>query len=116
VAPPTFVDFLAEAAEGLNLSFVGCSDDFMNLPAASDSLRPSQANELAYLQYTSGSTRFPRGVMIAQETVMNNLSQISKHGVKSRPEDRAMSWLRIGPCPGFRFSMTWDWSGLCWPR
>jgi fatty-acyl-CoA synthase len=31
--------------------------------------------------------------MITQETVMNNLSQISKYGVKSQTEDRAMSWL-----------------------
>ncbi len=93
VAPPTFVDFLTEAAGGLNLTFVGCSDDFMELPEASARLIPSEADELAYLQYTSGSTRFPRGVMITQETVMNNLSRISNYGVKARPGDRAMSWL-----------------------
>jgi fatty-acyl-CoA synthase len=93
VAPPTFLDFLTEAAENLDLKFVGCSDDFMDLPPASQELIPSGVKELAYLQYTSGSTRFPRGVMITQETVMNNLSRISKHGVQARPGDRAMSWL-----------------------
>ena len=93
VAPPTFVPFITEAAKDLELRFVGNSEDFKDLPAASHPLKPSDTNELAYLQYTSGSTRFPRGVMITQETVMNNLSSISKYGVKIRPGDRAMSWL-----------------------
>jgi fatty-acyl-CoA synthase len=84
VAPPTFVPFLSEAAQDLNLRFVGSSHDFMELPSASERLQPSEAQELAYLQYTSGSTRFPRGVMITQETVMNNLSSISKFGSKIR--------------------------------
>jgi fatty-acyl-CoA synthase len=93
VAPPIFVQFLTEAAADLNLRFVGSSEDFNELPQAADELTPSNANELAYLQYTSGSTRFPRGVMITQETVMDNLSRISKYGVKARPGDRALSWL-----------------------
>jgi fatty-acyl-CoA synthase len=93
VAPPTFIPFLSEAAEGLNLRFVGSSEDFADLPKATDQLKPSEANELAYLQYTSGSTRFPRGVMITQETVMDNLAKIARHGVKGRPNDRCMSWL-----------------------
>ena len=93
VAPPTFVPFLTEAAKDLDLRFVGSSEEFSDLPAASYPLKPADTHELAYLQYTSGSTRFPRGVMITQETVMNNLSSISKYGVKIRPGDRAMSWL-----------------------
>ncbi len=47
-------------------------------------LSPLQSSELAYLQYTSGSTRFPRGVMITQRTVLSNLAGIIKHGVKMR--------------------------------
>jgi len=93
VAPPAFVPFLAEAAQELDLRFVGSSQDITDLPPVSDRLQPSGSNELAYLQYTSGSTRFPRGVMITQETVMNNLSSISKYGAKLRPGDRSMSWL-----------------------
>jgi fatty-acyl-CoA synthase len=93
VAPPTFEPFLSEAAQDLNLRFVGSSQDFRDLPSVSEKLQPSQADELAYLQYTSGSTRFPRGVMITQETVMNNLSSISTFGSQVRVGDRGMSWL-----------------------
>jgi fatty-acyl-CoA synthase len=93
IAPPKFVPFLMEAAKELNVRYVGSSETFADLPAADAELRPSEANELAYLQFTSGSTRFPRGVMITQETVMNNLANIAKHGVKVEPGDRSMSWL-----------------------
>jgi len=93
MAPPEYAGFLTEAAQGLDLRFVGSPEAFDILPQFSGRLKPSGANELAYLQYTSGSTRFPRGVKITQETVMNNLANIAKHGVKVRPGDRGMSWL-----------------------
>jgi fatty-acyl-CoA synthase len=93
IAPPLFESFLSEAAEGLSLSFVGTPAAFAEVPKSSAALRPSGVNELAYLQYTSGSTRFPRGVMITQQTVMSNLTSIIRNGVKGRPGDRSMSWL-----------------------
>ena len=93
VAPDMFMSFLREAAEGLSLSFVGTPEQFSDLPGPAGELRPSGPDELAYLQYTSGSTRFPRGVMITQRTVMSNLASIIRDGVKARPGDRSMSWL-----------------------
>ena len=93
VAPPMFLSFLTEAAEGLPLAFAGTPGQFAELSPARGTLRPSGPDELAYLQYTSGSTRFPRGVMITQRTVMNNLASIIRDGVRVRPDDRSMSWL-----------------------
>jgi fatty-acyl-CoA synthase len=93
VAPDMFMSFLREAAEGLPLSFVGTPEQFSDLPGPAGELRPSGPDELAYLQYTSGSTRFPRGVMITQRTVMSNLASIIRDGVQARPGDRSMSWL-----------------------
>jgi fatty-acyl-CoA synthase len=93
MAPEGFLPFLSEAAEGLDLRFVGGPEDFADLPEQTTQLRPLEPTELAYLQYTSGSTRFPRGVMITQETVMSNLADIGNHGAKIGPEDRAVSWL-----------------------
>jgi fatty-acyl-CoA synthase len=93
VAPAMFMSFLREAAEGLGLAFVGTPEHFADFPKYEGALCPSDPDELAYLQYTSGSTRFPRGVMITQKTVMSNLASIIHHGVKVRPGDRSMSWL-----------------------
>ncbi len=93
MAPSRFLPFLLRAAEGLNLRFLGGPEDFIDLPERAGQLRPLQPTELAYLQYTSGSTRSPRGVMITQSAVMRNLADISNHGVKIQPGDRLVSWL-----------------------
>ena len=77
----------------LKMRFLGSPQEFYDLPESSAPLRPSEPHEIAYLQYTSGSTRFPRGVMITQKAVLNNLLVICKHGIQVRPQDRAVSWL-----------------------
>jgi fatty-acyl-CoA synthase len=93
VGPALFSSFLTEAAEGLPFKFVGTPEQFAELPRSRGPLVPSGPDELAYIQYTSGSTRFPRGVMITHRTVMNNLASIIRNGVQVRPGDRSMSWL-----------------------
>jgi fatty-acyl-CoA synthase len=93
MATEDFFPFLDEAAEGLSLRYCGTPEAFAELPAASIPLSPLGPKELAYIQYTSGSTRFPRGVMITQEAVLHNLAAIIKYGSKIRPGDRCASWL-----------------------
>ena len=93
MAPPEFSPFLSEAAEGLDLVYIGTADVFDCLPESSEELEPLRSDEMAYLQYTSGSTRFPRGVMITQSAVLANLEGILTQGLKIRPGDRAVSWL-----------------------
>jgi fatty-acyl-CoA synthase len=93
MAPKDFLPYLIDAAEGLNLRFSGSPQEFDELPESDEQLRPSQTDDIAYLQYTSGSTRFPRGVMITQKAVMSNLFAILKYGIQIRPGDRAVSWL-----------------------
>ena len=93
MATEDFFPFLSEAAQGLGLRFCGTPQAFAELPQASIPLSPLGPKELAYIQYTSGSTKFPRGVMITQKAVLNNLSAIVKYGCKIRPGDRGASWL-----------------------
>ena len=93
MAPKDFLPYLIDAADGLNLRFSGSPREFDDLPQADEQLRTSEPDDIAYLQYTSGSTRFPRGVMITQKAVMSNLFAILKYGIQIRPGDRAVSWL-----------------------
>ncbi len=93
MATDDFMPFLTEAAARLDIHFVGNPQSYDEVSESKDQLQPLETKELAYLQYTSGSTRFPRGVMITQEEVLNNLSAIINHGVKIGPGDRAVSWL-----------------------
>ncbi|WP_461482441.1 fatty acyl-AMP ligase [Porticoccus sp.] len=94
VASEGYLSFLTEAGEGLPIRMVDKPETFDEMPAAADvSLPLIDPNDIAYLQYTSGSTRFPKGVMIRHRTAMSNLAGIITHGVKVQPEDRCMSWL-----------------------
>jgi fatty-acyl-CoA synthase len=91
-APAEFVGLLHEAAAGLPLQRVGSLEEFLSLDEDELPLPPA-GEELAYLQYTSGSTRFPRGTMITQSAVMSNLEGIFNHGFRIEPDDRFCSWL-----------------------
>src|SRR5210317_740746 len=93
VAPPEFLPFLLEASKNLELSLVGSLETFDELVEQQFELEPLQPEETAYLQYTSGSTRFPRGVMVSEAAVMHNLAGITKDGLKVRDGDRCVSWL-----------------------
>ena len=93
MAPDAFLPFLTEAAEGSNVRFLGTPQGYDVLDETDASLNPVGPTDLAYLQYTSGSTHFPRGVMISQKAILSNISAIAQEGVKVREGDRAVSWL-----------------------
>ena len=95
VAPHTHIAFLREAAKGLAGVRIGTVEDFLALPESEEALEPLEADEPAYLQYTSGSTRFPRGVEITQSSVMNNLREIAEVGLDLGQSDRFVSWLPL---------------------
>ncbi len=92
-APADFIGMLREAATELPVERVGTMEDFMSLPALEELPAPPRVDELAYLQYTSGSTRFPRGTMITQAAAMANLEGIFNHGFEIAADDRFCSWL-----------------------
>ena len=95
-APPAFIGFLREATDGLPLTLSGTMDEFMALDAVDELPPPPSSEELAYLQYTSGSTRFPRGTMITQAAVMANLKAIFNHGFRMQPLPRILSYTLHG--------------------
>ncbi|MFZ2392936.1 fatty acyl-AMP ligase [Rhodoferax sp.] len=93
MASSQFMGFLREAAEGIGLAFQGTPAEFDELPEQNVALRRSGPAETAYLQYTSGSTSFPRGVTITQEALLSNLTGVVNHGLDVQPDDRCVSWL-----------------------
>lgn len=50
------------------------------------------ADGLAFLQYTSGSTSAPKGVMVSHENLLQNSSYI-RDGFRHTPESLAVTWL-----------------------
>src|SRR6185369_4081882 len=56
-------------------------------------LEPELSTEsLAYLQYTSGSTSTPKGVMVTHGNVLHNSASIHQ-GFAHTPDSRALTWL-----------------------
>ncbi|MEE4661804.1 MAG: fatty acyl-AMP ligase [Halieaceae bacterium] len=92
VASGGYLPFLREAAENLRVRMVDEPDAFHSLPAGECELPEIKPNDIAYIQYTSGSTRFPRGVVIEHRTAMANLQAINA-GLAMTENDRFMSWL-----------------------
>jgi fatty-acyl-CoA synthase len=67
-------------------------EEFATRDAAPVALPPATGGDIAYLQYSSGSTRFPHGVAITHHALLNNLSAHS-HGMELVDSDRCVSWL-----------------------
>ena len=93
IAPEAYLPLLKEACRDRFMRFVGPPADVDQLPRSDAPLSSPSPQELAYLQYTSGSTRFPRGVMVTQAQVMHNLQAIVRYGLQATSQDRAVSWL-----------------------
>jgi len=93
MAPEGFVPFLEEAATDLKIRLIGGPETFASLKESQDPIQPLTRHELAYIQYTSGSTRWPRGVEVTQSAVMTNLAGIIQHGLQVQSGDRCVSWL-----------------------
>ncbi|SFP49631.1 fatty-acyl-CoA synthase [Nitrosomonas cryotolerans] len=89
-----YINFLEEAAAGITgLQWVGTPGKLENFPIAEIELQSNHPDETAYLQFTSGSTRTPRGVVITERALMCNLQGIVRSGLEIQPGDRSASWL-----------------------
>ena len=56
---------------------------------------PVALGDVAFLQFTSGSTSRPKGVMVTHENLSVNARAIMFDGLRSTPEDRGVSWLPL---------------------
>jgi fatty-acyl-CoA synthase len=93
LAPANLVEWLAPliAPTGLRLCCTVASLSAM----ARKPLPDIDSNATAYLQFSSGSTRFPLGVMVDHQAAMANVCALLRHGLKMRPGDRTISWLPL---------------------
>ncbi len=86
-----FLDAMPGAEE---LLFRGSVDALLARDPA-DLPEPPGEGELAYIQYTSGSTRFPRGAMLTERSTLRNVYGIMNDGIFLNEHDRFCSWLPL---------------------
>jgi fatty-acyl-CoA synthase len=94
LAGEDFTGYLDEVGDPGHLAFRGTLDELLRRPEADLPDRPGE-DEIAYIQYTSGSTRFPRGAMLTERATLRNVTGIIRDGLAIGPEDRFCSWLPL---------------------
>ena len=67
-------------------------DSLRGLEPAAAELPTPETDEIAYLQYSSGSTRFPHGVAVTHRQLLSNL-RAHGLGLRVADSDRCISWL-----------------------
>lgn len=95
---PKMLLYPAEIAEmaGAAAARQGCEgivwEEFAKLDAPECEFPSANSDDICYLQYSSGSTRFPHGVAVTHASLLNNLAGHA-HGMKFQQSDRCISWL-----------------------
>lgn len=91
--PAMFANWLGEAAEGLDLKLCGTLASLDKVSPISGDLPKQKPESLSYLQFSSGSTRFPLGVAVTQRAFMANAHYTGRYGLRIADGDRGISWL-----------------------
>lgn len=91
IYPPELSEMAGAAAAAVGTQGLDWAD-LLARPADAIDLPPASGSDIAYLQYSSGSTRFPHGVAITHHALLNNLAAHA-HGMQLIESDRCISWL-----------------------
>jgi fatty-acyl-CoA synthase len=93
IGPASMRDWLAEVGDAGVRKFTGALDELPKGPPAE--LPAIGPDAPCYLQFSSGSTRFPTGALVTHRALMANAQAITRDGLKVRAADRAVSWLPL---------------------
>jgi fatty-acyl-CoA synthase len=92
LAPPGLHSMVAESASTMPHTRAIDWAEFIAAHAPEADLPQASADDIAYLQYSSGSTRFPHGVAVTHRALLANLyGHATCHQIGD--DDRLISWL-----------------------
>ncbi len=95
IASEDLMEQVGMAAKSIGVSIVLSHGELDALPAAGIDLAPFGPDDMAYIQYSSGSTSSPKGVLVTQKSITTNSRGILQNGLKTTSDDRAASWLPL---------------------
>ena len=91
IYPPELANMAGEAARLGGVTGLDWAE-LATRPVVPAPLPQAAPDDIAYLQYSSGSTRFPHGVAVTHRALLNNLAAHA-HGMQLVESDRCISWL-----------------------
>jgi fatty-acyl-CoA synthase len=91
--PEALIPWLQDAAHAAGVGLAARVEDLAEAPAAD--LPAPTPDDPCYVQFSSGSTRHPTGVLCTHRALMANTLAITRDGLKVVPSDRALSWLPL---------------------
>ena len=91
IYPPELAEMAGAAAAAVGTQGIDWAG-LLGRDAPAVDLPQASGEDIAYLQYSSGSTRFPHGVAITHHALLNNLAAHA-HGMELIESDRCISWL-----------------------
>ncbi|MEH3123326.1 MAG: fatty acyl-AMP ligase [Sphingomonas phyllosphaerae] len=91
IYPAELAQLAGAAAEASGVVGVDWTE-FATRTAPAAELPAASADDVCYLQYSSGSTRFPHGVAVTHRALLSNLAAHA-HGMQIAETDRCISWL-----------------------
>jgi fatty-acyl-CoA synthase len=89
--PAELAGFAGEAASQLCIQGLAW-ESLADVPPVDRALPQVAPDDIAYLQYSSGSTRFPHGVAVTHRALLDNL-RAHGLGLQVQDTDRVVSWL-----------------------
>ena len=89
--PPEIAGMAGDAAAAKGVAGIDWASFSARAAPVAD-LPPQDSDTVSYLQYSSGSTRFPHGVAVTHAALLNNLAAHA-HGMEVGGTDRCVSWL-----------------------
>jgi fatty-acyl-CoA synthase len=93
IAPVEFEGWAAEAAAASGVARTLRLQDLTSEGAPE--LPQITPDQTSYLQFSSGSTRAPTGVVVTHRALMSNAAAITRDGLQVTAADRAVSWLPL---------------------
>jgi fatty-acyl-CoA synthase len=91
IYPPEIAEMAQAAADRQGCEGVSW-DEFAQRPAPAVDLPTADPEDICYLQYSSGSTRFPQGVAVTHKALLHNLYGHAA-SMDIGTNDRVVSWL-----------------------